>query len=206
MSTNLSFDPLVSPQRRKLIAAGIAVPSLLLPLASANAAEDERGIVGSQAPELDVESWIDAEGKPAQFSLLAQRGKWIYLKCWQSWCPGCHSHGFPNLQKVTNAFIDDDRVVTVAIQTVFEGHEVNTGDKVRETQQRYELPIFMGHDPGKSTDSGYPNTMISYRTGGTPWQVLISPAGTVVFDGFQVNADKLISVLKQELEAGEGQG
>ncbi len=196
----------VSLTRRKLLHAGVATPLLLLPFARSRADENERGIVGAQAPELDVQSWIDPDGNPGQFSLTEQRGKWVYLKCWQSWCPGCHSHGFPNLKKVTDAFIDEDRVVTVAIQTVFEGHEVNTGDKVRQTQQRYELPIYMGHDPGKATESGYPNTMLAYRTGGTPWQVLIAPDGTVVFDGFRVNVDKLISVLQQELEAGASTG
>lgn len=191
-------------RRRSLIAATAALPGTLLPFAAPIAADNDRGITGQQAPELNVKYWLDGSGQPSSFNLTAQKGKWVYLKCWQSWCPGCHSHGFPNLQKITNAFADDDRVVSVAIQTVFEGHDVNTQDKLREMQERYDLPIFMGHDPGKETESGYPNTMLSYRTGGTPWQVLISPQGTVLFDGFQVDMEKLITLLKTELDSANG--
>jgi len=185
--------------RRNFLASTAALPVALMPFAASYSTDNERGIAGQTAPELNVQFWLDGSGEKADFSMDAQRGKWVFLKCWQSWCPGCHSHGFPTLQKVTNAFKDEDRVVTVAIQTVFEGHDTNTAEKVRETQERYELDIFMGHDPGKINDHGYPNTMMSYRTGGTPWQVLVAPDGTVVFDGFRVDPEKLITYLKQEL-------
>jgi len=190
------------PTRRRILTAASALPVVAgLGSLSAHAQEQpERGIVGSAAPELDCEFWLDANGEPTEkFSMQAQRGKWVYMKLWQSWCPGCHSLGFPALKKVTDAFADDDRVQTLAIQTVFEGHSTNTGDKVREMQLRYEIPIPMGHDPGSKTESGYPNTMLSYRTGGTPWQVLIAPDGSVVFDGFRVNVDRVIEVLKEEV-------
>ncbi len=187
--------------RRKILTAAAAVPAAgVVGWGNALAQEPERGIVGSKAPELDCEFWLDGNGEPGSFSMDAQRGKWVYMKLWQSWCPGCHSLGFPALKKMTDAFKDDDRVVTVAIQTVFEGHSTNTGDKVREMQLRYDIPIPMGHDPGSKTESGYPNTMLGYRTGGTPWQVLIAPDGSVVFDGFRVDSDKMIEVLKEEVK------
>ena len=189
--------------RRRFAQTALAIPFglALSPVTALAAKAPKRGIVGQMAPELEVEFWIDAEGKPTTFSMQAQRGKWVYLKCWQSWCPGCHSHGFPNLKKVTDAFADDDRVVPVSVQTTFEGHQVNTGDKVREIQLRYDLPIVMGHDPGQRNANGYPNTMMSYRTGGTPWQVLIHPSGVVLYDGFNVHADNLIAYLRKELAA-----
>jgi len=185
--------------RRNLLTNAVALPAVMFPFSNLQSAENERGIVGQEAPELNAQFWLDGSGEKSEFSMTAQRGKWVYLKCWQSWCPGCHSHGFPTLQKITDAFAGDDRVITLAVQTVFEGHETNTAEKVRETQERYDLDIFMGHDPGKANESGYPNTMLSYRTGGTPWQVLIAPDGTVVFDGFRVDPEKLISVVKEQL-------
>jgi len=185
--------------RRDILKAAAAVPpALFIPSAFAQE-QRKRGIVGSIAPELDVEFWIDAAGNPATFSMDEQRGKWVYMKLWQSWCPGCHSSGFPTLKKVTDAFIDEDKVVTLGIQTVFEGHHTNTADKVREMQLRYDLPIIMGHDPGEKTATGYPNTMISYLTGGTPWQVIIAPDGQVVFDGFRVDANQVISTIREDL-------
>ncbi|MEM7293085.1 MAG: TlpA disulfide reductase family protein [Pseudomonadota bacterium] len=188
-----------SISRRHFLAGAAAVPFLgLLPT---GAQSNTRGIVGAMAPELDAEFWLDAEGDSSEFSLMAQRGKWVYLKCWQSWCPGCHSHGFPALQKFSTAFHDNPDVVAVGIQTTFEGHQINTGDKVRETQQRYRLKIPMGHDPGSRNDDGYPNTMRAYRTGGTPWQVIIEPSGRVVYDGFRVNIDKVIEYIGQQLQS-----
>lgn len=188
--------------RRDLLGATALAPVAAgLGIAGINTATaQERGIVGKMAPELDCEFWIDGKGEPTTFSLNEQRGKWVYMKFWQSWCPGCHSAGFPALQHVTEAFKDEDRVVTLAIQTVFEGHDFNSGDKVRETQLRYELEIPFAHDPGSKTESGYPNTMIGYLSGGTPWQVIVAPDGTVVYDGFRVDAAGVVEYFSQELK------
>ena len=158
-----------------------------------------RSMVGRTAPELHADFWIDADGEPTQFSLMDQRGRWVHVKCWQSWCPGCHSHGFPALQRMVRAFEGDARVVNVAVQTVFEGHGINAADKVRETQLQYDLPIVFGHDPGEDQPYGRPQTMRDFRTGGTPWHILIDPQGQVVFDGFSLNTDAAIAHIRSEL-------
>ena len=183
--------------RRRFVSTLIAAP--LLTKASVGLGQ-ERGIVGRQAPELEAEFWLDAKGEKGDFSIADNRGKWIYLKLWQSWCPGCHSSGFPTLKKITDAFMDEPLLVTAGLQTTFEGHDINTADKVRKMQLRYELPIPMGHDPGRKNPDGYPNTMRSYRTGGTPWQVVINPQGMVVYDGFHVNPEKAIEFFKKKIE------
>jgi len=189
-----------SSYRRRLTGALLALPACTFPGASAVAqSAPERGIVGRAAPELDAEFWLDATGQRTTFSMLAQRGKWVHLKCWQSWCPGCHAHGFPALKKITDAFAGEPRVVNVGVQTTFEGHTTNTGDKVREMQLRYALPIVMGHDPGRRNPDGYPNTMRAYRTGGTPWHVIIAPDGRVIYDGFSLNADQAIAYIRRQL-------
>ncbi len=44
------------------------------------------GILGSQAPELDMDTWIDGRGeKTAPIQLRAYRGKVIYLYFFQDW-------------------------------------------------------------------------------------------------------------------------
>ena len=187
-----------SPARRFILSSLLAAPLLVTaPLAYSR----ERGIVGQLAPELDAQFWLDSNGDQGHFSVLENRGKWVYLKCWQSWCPGCHSSGFPTLKKVTDAFINEPLVAVAGIQTTFEGHNVNTAEKIREMQLRYDLPIPMGHDPGKGNTDNRPNTMRAYRTGGTPWQILINPEGRVVFDGFHVDPVKVIAFL--EARVGE---
>lgn len=94
-----------------------------------------------QAPELRVPWWIDGEGRsmaPLKLSDLGDGFKVIF--CFQHWCPGCHSHGFPTLQKLIKA-LGDRGFAFAAVQTVFEGAESNTFERLRETQLRYGLNI-----------------------------------------------------------------
>ncbi|MCU7829946.1 MAG: TlpA family protein disulfide reductase [Candidatus Thiodiazotropha sp. (ex Myrtea sp. 'scaly one' KF741663)] len=181
----MSFLPLV----------GVA-PGLLASTA------DKYGIKGKQAPPLSVDYWIDANGQPTQFDQQQLKEKWVYIKCFQKWCPGCHKHGFPALKKVADAFQADERVEVLAIQTVFEGFTTNTQESVREIQLQYELPIIMGHDPGDPKTDPHPRTMRDYRTGGTPWAIIIDPSGKVVFNHFHIDPDKFIPYLQKQLALG----
>jgi thiol-disulfide isomerase/thioredoxin len=162
-------------------------------------AQSKYGIEGQQAPELNISYWIDADGQPSKFDLASNKDKWVFLKCFQSWCPGCHSHGLPTLQKMLQALNGNPRITFAGIQTVFEGHSVNTVDKVREIQLQYALDIPMGHDPG--TDDTSPSTMRNYRTGGTPWMILLDPDHRVVFNDYGIDADKAIKFLKSQIDA-----
>lgn len=158
-----------------------------------------RGIEGQKAPEIELDYWIDANGEPGQFSVTESRGKWVFLKCFQNWCPGCHSSGFPTLQAFSKKFADHPDVAIAGIQTVFEGYRSNTLEDVRKLQLRYDLPITMGHDPGNPDTHERPVTMQAYRTGGTPWLILIDPEGVVVYNNFHVNSDSLIEYVESQL-------
>jgi len=175
----------------------------LLPFAN-TVSSQTRGINGQKAPELMVEDWIDGNGKEqGPFRINDHQGKWIYLKCFQEWCPACHSVGFPNLQKLVKAFPNDDVIVSAVIQTTFEGFHTNTRSALRKNQLRYGLNLPFGHDPGnidlpREHRQRYPSTMANYRTGGTPWVIIINPEGDVVFNDFHVNIDALIDFLKKQ--------
>ena len=183
--------------RRQLIQSIFTLCGLpALAFSSGSYAQSSRGIVGQQAPELDVDFWIDAQGNPTNFELAQHEGKWVILKCFQSWCPGCHKHGFPSLKKMSDALASVDNVVFAGIQTVFEGHSVNTQDKVREIQLQYDLQLPMGHDPG--SDDRYSSTMKNYRTGGTPWIIVIDPDRNVAFNDFNIDTDKAIEYLSSQ--------
>jgi len=198
----------VDIQRRSLIklasagsalAAGAAF-NLVPSLASAQENRTRYGIVGQIAPELEVGTWRNAAEEDTTFSISDARGKWVFLKCWQSWCPGCHSSGFPTLQAVQEAFFEHPKVEIAAIQTVFEGFNTNTEDKLAEIRQRYDLRIPMGHDAGnRGADDHRPSTMRLFRTGGTPWLILIAPDGTVVFNDFHVNTEKMIEYVQEQI-------
>ncbi len=182
--------------RRKLIKSSLLTLGALAmsktPLL--HAAPAGYGIVGRRAPELEVDYWIDEDGNPSSFSLADNAGKWVFLKCFQSWCPGCHSHGLPAVKKISEALAGNPNIAFAGIQTVFEGSFINTVDKVRKTQLQYDLKMPMGHDPG----DGRSRTMMAYRTGGTPWMILINPNREVVYNDFGINADAAIEFLVRE--------
>lgn len=182
--------------RRQILQSGLlglAGLNLTHPL-QAQQASSRYGIVGQKAAELDIDYWIDKKGNPTSFKLGDHENKWVFLKCFQSWCPGCHSHGLPAVKKISEALAENPHVVFAGIQTVFEGYGVNTIEKVRETQLQYNLQMPMGHNPGIA-ESTPPSVMMNYRTGGTPWMILISPQRKVVFNDFSINADKAIEFL-----------
>ena len=197
---NNKFDP----SRRNILTksaglAGLAALSGTGMSGVASAQEEKYGIRGYEAPELDIDYWIDGDGKPASFSIEESKGKWVFLKCFQNWCPGCHSSGFPTLKAFSDEFHGNPQVAIAGIQTVFEGFSSNTQDAVRELQQRYDLPVVMGHDPGDPDGIHSSDTMIKYRNGGTPWLILIDPDGVVAFNDFRVDTTKLIEFMHEQV-------
>ena len=191
------------------IAGAVAVPSLAVGSEDSASSASEQGTAEAQpqlerygirqfqAPEIILDHWIDANGEPTKFSVKEQEGKWLFMKFFQNWCPACHKLGFPTLQKFVAAFENNPQVAAVAVQTVFEGFQTNSKEAVRELQLRYKLPITMGHDPGTELTDHMPLSMINYRTGGTPWLVLVAPNGQVVMNDFHVDSDALIDFVER---------
>jgi thiol-disulfide isomerase/thioredoxin len=156
------------------------------------------GIEGYKAHEFLVDQWIDADGKktlPVKLSDFDGKFKVVY--CFQSWCPGCHSRGLPALQEMTKALKSNEQVIFLAVQTVFEGHEANTYDKIIETQRQYDLNIPFGHDPGDESSHNRSKMMYHYRTGGTPWFIFIDKENNVVFNDYHLNIESAIEFLSQ---------
>ena len=155
------------------------------------------GIAGQIAPNWEVEQWFGLPDGQSQLQLSNIGAPVVYLYCFQSWCPGCHSHGFPTMAAVRDR-IGDDRAAFVAVQTVFEGHEVNTAERAVAAVHQHGLDgIPIGHDVDPL--GGPPSTMQRYRTGGTPWTVIIGPERRVCFDGFQVDEAAAVAIIGQLL-------
>jgi thiol-disulfide isomerase/thioredoxin len=151
-----------------------------------------------KAPELEVEQWIDANGNVSKtIELRDFKDKFKVVYCFQSWCAGCHSRGFPSLKKMVTALKDNGNIAFLAIQTVFEGHDTNTYDKLLETQKQYDLKIPFGHDSGDESSNNISKVMLNYRTGGTPWFILIDKNNSVVFADFHLNVANAIDFLKE---------
>ena len=156
------------------------------------------GGLHNEAKELRVNDWIDGDGKPLSNPLrLADLGdgyKIIY--CFQHWCPGCHSRGFPTL-KYLHDKLKDKGFGFAVIQTVFEGSEVNPFDKLRVNQEQYNLKVPFGHDTPREGEP-YPTFMSDYRSGGTPWFTVIDPQGNVVYADFRLDPVRFLAALGGE--------
>lgn len=85
----------------------------------------------------------------------------------------------------------------VAIQTVFEGFSTNDRQAAWDTAERYDLAIPIGHDDGGGKGSGL---MRRYRSGGTPWVIIIDRNGVVRFNDFHVDPDGAEKFLRKLLK------
>jgi len=107
--------------------------------------------------------------------------------------------GFPTLQKLTQAFKNESQVLFLAVQTVFEGYEFNSRDKLRKNQLEWGLKIPMAHAAGNPQTHEIPAIMSKYRSGGTPWAVLIDQNGSVVYNHFHIQPVQATALIEQLL-------
>lgn len=185
-------SPCLTPRPRWILALVLLLPVLLAP----QTADAQRpGIEGRPAPAWPGLQWLQVpEGRDA-LDVTDFRGRVLYLFGFQSWCPGCHSHGFPTLVEVREHFRDDPAVAFVMVQTVFEGFASNSAPRALDEVASYGLDdLPLAHDAGPE-DSGS-RLMRLYRSGGTPWTVIIGPDGVVRFNGFGIEAEQAIGLIE----------
>ena len=104
--------------------------------------------------------------------------------------------GFPTLKKLTQTFKNVDQVKFFAVQTVFEGYEYNSRDKLRKNQLEWDLKIPMAHAAGNPQTHESPQVMKNYRSGGTPWKVIINPQGRVIFNHFHIKLAQAVALIE----------
>jgi len=165
---------------------------------TAQAEKPKGGILGQKAPAISADQWVSLPVGTKAPTPESLKGKVIYLYCFQSWCPGCHSSGFPTLQKVSTHFKDDKAVQCITIQTVFEGFGTNTSEKALAMAKKYNLTgIPIGHSGSKEKRSAI---MSGFKTRGTPWTIIIGKDGIVKYNAFHIKPEaaiKLIDKLKK---------
>ncbi|MCH2133470.1 MAG: redoxin family protein [Phycisphaerales bacterium] len=175
----------------------LASLAMLVGLSSTVDAQD-RGIAGRSAPAWQVDEWFNLPKGVESIDVTDYRGKVIYFYGFQSWCPSCHSRGFPTLKELIKRYRGNEDVVFVAVQTVFEGYATNTPIKARMTGQQHGLEIPIGHSG--SLDKPSP-LMRSYRTGGTPWTIIIDRDGVVRYNDFHISPDQGQKLIDELLKA-----
>jgi len=155
-----------------------------------------RGIDGHPAPPWSVTNWDNLPKGVDNLDVDYFEGKVLYLYCFQSWCPGCLSHGFPTLKQVMSKFEGEDDAAFVAIQTVFEGFSANSFQRGKETLESFDLEIPMGQSGDNDRRSV---VMTRYRTGGTPWTIIIDKKGIVRYNDFHISPDSAVTIMQNLL-------
>ncbi len=87
--------------------------------------------------------------------------------------------------------------------TVFEGFSTNTKKTGLQSLAKYELSLPMAMSGTPTKRSGL---MRDYRTGGTPWTVLIGPDGRVSWNGFRLTPEQAIARIRELLPDGKVTG
>jgi thiol-disulfide isomerase/thioredoxin len=82
--------------------------------------------VGSKAPNLHVEEWI--QGLPTNID--KNLGKVVLVEVFQVNCPGCFMYAIPNAIEIYKHYNRDD-VVVLGLATAFEDYDKNTKDNLR---------------------------------------------------------------------------
>lgn len=153
-----------------------------------------RGIKGQKAPSLSVKEWVNLPAGKNTLDIDDYKRKVVYLYCFQSWCPGCHKHGFPALKGVMKEFAGDDKVAFLTVQTTFEGFSTNTFDRAKEVGKKYKLNIPIGQSGTVDVKS---ELMKDYRTRGTPWTIIIDKSGVVKYNDFHIQPDEAIELIQE---------
>lgn len=155
------------------------------------------GILGLDAPELTVEDWINGDGSASAtpFRLGDHSGKVRVLFAFQAWCPSCHTAGFPVLKAIMDHYDDEHNVVFAAVQTVFEGHSSNGPERRFEMLQDYGIALPVGQDEAYPR----PDVISTYRTGGTPWFIVINREGKVIHNGYRLALSKATNLIDAAL-------
>lgn len=125
-----------------------------------------------RAPPWQVERWFNTSLTPTLESL---RGKVIVMEAFQMLCPGCVSHGLPQVQRV-HATFPRDRVAVIGLHSVFEHHAAMTPVSLEAFLHEYRIEFPVAVDQAGASGP-LPRTMQAYQMRGTPTLVLIDAQG-----------------------------
>jgi len=147
-------------------------------------ANTPKGIQGEAAPLLGVNNWIQLPEGKETLEITDYKGKTVVMLLFQDTCEACHKRAFPTLKMLVDKFGDREELAFLAIQTPFEDFSDNTESKLQPTAEEFGLTIPFGH---LAKTPGFRSINVEYKTGGTPWWVIVDPDGVVDYNGFYLN-------------------
>jgi thiol-disulfide isomerase/thioredoxin len=132
------------------------------------------------APQWQVSEWLNADPGP----LAGQAGRVVIIHFFQVWCPGCASFSVPLFQHWQETYGQREDVLILGIHTVFEGHDVQTPQSLRQFLLDKGIRYPVGIDAYDGGDRVTPVTMRRFDTGGTPHVAIVDRYSRLVFSHF----------------------
>ena len=157
----------------------------------------QSGIQGLEAPPLGVTSWIQLPEDKETLDISDYRGKTVVMLLFQNTCEACQKRAFPTLKILVDKFGDTEKIAFLAIQTPFEDFLDNTESKIQSSAENFGLKIPFGH---LAKTPGFYSINAAYRTGGTPWWVIVNQQGKVDYNGFYLNPEVAVENLEKILD------
>jgi thiol-disulfide isomerase/thioredoxin len=133
------------------------------------------------APDWKVTEWINGDPGP----LTGHSGKVVVIHFFQMWCPACNEFSIPLMKRWEEKY-GGGEVLLVSIHTVFEGHDQQTPERLRDFVRRKGLTHPVGIDAPGGPEAVFPETMQRFGTGGTPHLAVIDKQGRLAFSYFGV--------------------
>jgi len=134
----------------------------------------------TEPPDWKISEWIN--GNPG--AVGSHKGRVVVIHFFQLWCPGCNNFTIPLMQRWDQRWADREDFMIVSIHTVFEGHDYQTPERLRDFVREKGILHPVGiDDPGKQKD-GVPITMQRFGNTGTPQVAVIDKEGLLIFSHF----------------------
>lgn len=145
--------------------------------------------IGSKAPPLDIEHWVQRAGRGDDFVPVTtlEPGKVTVIEFWATWCPPCRA-SMPHLAELQEQFADKGvTIVSVSdedLQTVEEFLESKAdGDR---TYGEITARSLVATDPDGSVSNDY---MKASGQGGIPTAFIVGKTGEVEWIGHPMQMD-----------------
>ncbi len=132
------------------------------------------------APDWTVSRWINAD--PGRLSDL--RGKVVLIEFFQLWCPASNRFSLPLFRRWEELYADREDIALVSIHTVFEGHDVQTPERLEQFVRDWGLRHPVGIDAYADPRATAPQTMERFATEGTPQIAIVDKFGMLRYSHF----------------------
>lgn len=146
--------------------------------------------IGSRAPALDIEHWVQRAGRGDDFAPITtlEPGKVTVIEFWATWCPPCRA-SMPHLADLQKRFADKGvTIVSVSdedLETVEEFLKSKAdGDR---TYADITAGSFLATDPDGSVSDDY---MKASGQGGIPTAFIVGTTGEIEWIGHPMQMDE----------------